>query len=91
MGYFHLFFALAALKGVPKLARQGPRPPVPDRARIAAGVTQAIGTPPGFARVEAVKGYLNLYFSTAEYARRVVDESWPRARTSAAAHRRASG
>ena len=27
---------------------------------------------PGFERVEAVKGYLNLYFSTADYARRVM-------------------
>ena len=31
------------------------------------------GNPAGFSRVEAVKGYLNLYFSTAEYARRVID------------------
>ena len=28
---------------------------------------------PGISRIEAVKGYLNLYFATAEYARRVVD------------------
>jgi len=27
----------------------------------------------GFSHVEATKGYLNLYFSSAEYARRLVD------------------
>ncbi|HEX9388306.1 MAG TPA: arginine--tRNA ligase, partial [Anaerolineales bacterium] len=29
---------------------------------------------PGISHIEAVKGYLNLYFTTSEYARRVVDE-----------------
>ena len=33
-----------------------------------------LGMPAGFDRVEAVKGYLNLYFSTGEYTRRVVDQ-----------------
>ncbi len=40
---------------------------------IARQVADALGKPAGFERVEAVKGYLNLYFSTAEYARRVLD------------------
>jgi len=40
---------------------------------IAAGAAEFLGTPHGFARVEAVKGYLNLYFSPAEFSRRVVD------------------
>ncbi len=65
------FFQLAA-----KEARLGGGKggPVPQRAQeIAAGVAAMMGTPPGFARVEAVKGYLNLYFSTSDYARRVVD------------------
>lgn len=49
---------------------------VPQRAQaIADGVRSALGVPVGFSRVEAVNGYLNLYFSTAAYARRVVDEA----------------
>ncbi len=49
--------------------------PVPQRAQeIAAQVKAEIGSIPGISHVEAVKGYLNLYFTTSEYARRVVDE-----------------
>ncbi len=49
--------------------------PVPQRAQeIAEQVKAEIGSVPGISRVEAVKGYLNLYFETSEYARRVVDE-----------------
>jgi arginyl-tRNA synthetase len=49
--------------------------PVPQRAQeIAEQVKAEIGSVPGISRVEAVKGYLNLYFTTSEYARRVVDE-----------------
>jgi arginyl-tRNA synthetase len=63
------FFQLAALE-----ARQGRGKGIPVPARQESpGVAELIGTLPGFARVEAVKGYLNLYFSTSEYARRVVD------------------
>jgi arginyl-tRNA synthetase len=65
------FFQLAALE-----ARQGNGKgiPVPQRAQeIAADMAAHLGTPAGFAHVEAVKGYLNLYFATAAYARRVVD------------------
>jgi len=40
---------------------------------IAQQVADYLGKPAGFERVEAVKGYLNLYFSTGEYARRVLD------------------
>jgi arginyl-tRNA synthetase len=48
--------------------------PVPHRAQqIAEQVKKAIGNLEGFSHVEAVKGYLNLYFSTPEFARRVVD------------------
>ncbi len=32
-----------------------------------------LGAPAGFGRVEAEKGYLNLFFATSEYSRRVVD------------------
>jgi arginyl-tRNA synthetase len=58
-------------------ARQGKTKgtPVPQRAQqIAEQVKDQIGSAEGISRAEAVKGYLNLYFSTAEYARRVVDQ-----------------
>ncbi len=64
------FFATAALE-----ARQGKKVRVPERAQeIAEQIKAQIGSVPGISRVEAVKGYLNLYFETAEYARRVVQE-----------------
>ena len=71
------FFATAAAE-----ARSGKKVIVPQRAQeIAEQVRSAaenpskdqIGTLTGISRVEAVKGYLNLYFDNAEYARRVVD------------------
>ena len=40
---------------------------------IAQQAADFLGKPAGFERVEAVKGYLNLYFSTGEYACRVLD------------------
>jgi arginyl-tRNA synthetase len=47
---------------------------VPERAQqIAREIAERIGIPSGFSRVEAIKGYLNLYYSTADFARRVVD------------------
>ena len=56
-------------------AGKGSKVPVPQRAQeIAEQVKAEIGDVPGISRVEAVKGYLNLYFETSEYARRVVDE-----------------
>lgn len=55
--------------------------PVPQRAQeIAEQVREILqraaqhGNVPGISHIEAVKGYLNLYFTTSEYARRVVDE-----------------
>ncbi len=63
------FFQIAADE-----ARSGKKVKVPVRAQeIAELVRDALGTPPGFSRVEAVRGYLNLYFSTSEFSRRVVD------------------
>ena len=56
-------------------AGKGNKMPVPQRAQqIAEQVKAEIGNVPGISHVEAVKGYLNLYFTTSEYARRVVDE-----------------
>ncbi len=63
------FFQMAAME-----ARQGKKINVSQRAgELAEQAAAQIGTPQGFSRVEAVKGYLNLYFSTTEYTRRVVD------------------
>lgn len=64
------FFQLAAQE-----SRLGKKVIVPQRAQeIAAAVAAYIGTPQGFDRVEAVKGYLNLYFTPGEYTQRVVDD-----------------
>jgi len=72
------FFATAANE-----ARGGKKIQVPQRAQeIAERVKSAVlsvskdqvGRVDGISRVEAVKGYLNLFFATSEYARRVVDE-----------------
>lgn len=64
------FFQMAAEE-----ARQmGKKINVPQRAQeLAQAVAAALGTPEGFARVEALKGYLNLFFSTAVYTQRVID------------------
>jgi arginyl-tRNA synthetase len=67
------FFAAAAAEA---RSAQAPGKPVPQRAQeLAEAVKSGLGLPAGFSRVEAVKGYLNLYYSTSEYARRVVDEA----------------
>jgi arginyl-tRNA synthetase len=56
-------------------AGKGKKIPVPQRAQeMAEQVKAEIGNIPGISHLEAVKGYLNLYFSTSEFARRVVDE-----------------
>jgi arginyl-tRNA synthetase len=63
------FFQVAAQE-----ARTGAKVVVPQRAQeIAQGIAGNLGTPPGFQRVEAVMGYLNLYFSAEAYCARVVD------------------
>jgi arginyl-tRNA synthetase len=63
------FFQAAAIE-----ARQGKKVVVGERAQeIASAVVEFLGKPEGFERLEAVKGYLNLYFSSAEYTRRIVD------------------
>ena len=55
-------------------AGKGKGIPVPQRAQeIAEQVKAQIGSVKGISHVEAVKGYLNLYFSTEEYTSRVVN------------------
>ncbi|MGB4594602.1 MAG: arginine--tRNA ligase [Anaerolineaceae bacterium] len=52
-------------------ARKGP---VPAHAQaLAEALKEALGTLDGFSRIEAMNGYLNLYFSAAEYAQEVVE------------------
>lgn len=49
--------------------------PVPEHAmKLAELMKASLGQPAGFSRVEAVRGYLNFYFLTSQYAARVVDE-----------------
>lgn len=68
------FFSLAAQEARSGPSAAGIRSPVPQRAQeIATQVAEHLGLPPGFTRLEAVKGYLNLYYDPAEYTRRVVD------------------
>nr|BAL53201.1 arginyl-tRNA synthetase [uncultured Chloroflexota bacterium] len=64
-----LFAAAAA-----EVRQKGWKLPVPQRAQeLALALQEHLGQPAGFSRIEALNGYLNLYFSPAEYARRVVD------------------
>ena len=56
-------------------AGKGKKLPVPQRAQeIAEQVKVQLGGVEGISHAEAVKGYLNVYFETSDYARRVVDE-----------------
>ena len=60
------FFQLAANEA---RAGKGKGLPVPQRAAEMAEQAKAyVGTIPGISRIEATKAYLNLYFSTPEYA-----------------------
>ena len=63
-------------KGNPAKSTQDYRKlPVPQRAQeIAEQVKAELGGAEGISHAEAVKGYLNVYFKTSDYARRVVDE-----------------
>ena len=63
-------FAIAAAEARQNAVKMN----VPQRAAvIAAQLVEFLGLPDGFEKVEAVKGYINLYFSQSIYARRVVD------------------
>jgi arginyl-tRNA synthetase len=55
-------------------ARSGKRVIVPKRAQeLAEGTREYLGNMQEFSHIDALNGYLNLYFSTSEYAQRVVD------------------
>lgn len=74
------FFQLAALENRQKKEQTGQGTNVPQRAReIAELMAERLEAEreekfPGFARIEAANGYLNLYFAPEEYVRRVVDD-----------------
>lgn len=71
-GFATSFFQTAANEA---RAGKGNKLPVPQLAQeIAEQVKAQIGNVDGISRIDAVKGYLNLYFSTSTYANRVVDE-----------------
>ena len=56
-------------------AGKGNKVPVPQKAQeIAEQAKAQIGSVAGVSHIEAVKGYLNIYFETSDYARRVVAE-----------------
>lgn len=63
------FFQIAALE-----ARQGKRINVNARAaELASQVAAYLGIPEGFEKVEAVNGYLNIYFLQSAYAEQVIN------------------
>jgi len=77
-GFATSFFQTAANEA---RAGKGMGKPVPQRAQEMAEQAKGIlrlaaqdESMGGISRIDAVKGYLNLYFSTAVYANRVVDE-----------------
>jgi len=71
-GFATSFFQTAANEA--KLGK-GNKLPVPQKAQeIAEQVKGQLGSVDGISHIEAVKGYLNVYFKTSDYARRVVDE-----------------
>jgi len=68
------FFQIAALESRLKSKTSDKPIPVPLRAQeIASEIAERIGIPPGFSKVEAIKGYLNLYFSQGDFCQKVVD------------------
>lgn len=71
-GFATSFFQTAANEA--KLGK-GNKVPVPQKAQeIAEQVRSQIGSVTGISHIEAVKGYLNVYFKASEYAQRVVEE-----------------
>jgi arginyl-tRNA synthetase len=68
------FFHLAAQESRLLKESGGKGVNVPERAQeIAAAVAEHLGLQPGISHIEAIRGYLNLYYSSTEYTRRVVD------------------
>jgi arginyl-tRNA synthetase len=68
------FFQLAAQEGRGIKEATGKSFNVAERAQELAGaIAEFLGNQAGYSHVEATKGYLNLYFSPAEYSKSLVD------------------
>jgi arginyl-tRNA synthetase len=68
------FFQLAALESRVVKESTGRSLNVAERAQeLASDIAKYLLDEPGFVRKEAVKGYLNLYYSPAEYSQQLVD------------------
>jgi arginyl-tRNA synthetase len=68
------FFQLAAQESRELKKATGQVINVGQRAQqLAESIAAYVGKQPGFTRIEAVKGYLNCYFSTAEFSQRLID------------------
>jgi arginyl-tRNA synthetase len=68
------FFKLAAQVTGKEKERSGKTIPVPLLAQeIAIEIKDRLGTPPGFVHIEAINGYLNLYFAPGEFSARVIE------------------
>jgi arginyl-tRNA synthetase len=71
-GFATSFFQTAANEA---RAGKGNKTPVPKRAQeIAEQIKFQIGSVDGIGHIEALSGYLNMYFKTSDYATRVVNE-----------------
>jgi arginyl-tRNA synthetase len=65
------FFELASQD----FKQSGKKGNVGERAQqLAEAIALSLGNPAGFEKIEAVRGYLNLYFSSSEYAKGVIDQ-----------------
>jgi arginyl-tRNA synthetase len=71
-GFATSFFQAAADEA--RLGKGGKAAVARRAQEIAEHIRTLVGDMQGLSRAEAVRGYLNLYLATAEYARRVVDE-----------------
>lgn len=68
------FFQLAALESREVKEATGKLLNVTERAQqLATDIAAFLSDEPGFVRREAVRGYLNLYYSPAEYSKSLVD------------------
>jgi len=67
------FFKLAAQEARRSTNQHNKKEIVAQRAqKIASGIASKLGRRSEFSRIEAVKGYLNLYYSTADFSIRVI-------------------
>jgi arginyl-tRNA synthetase len=69
------FFKIAAEEARRTPVENSKKIPVNQRAQeIAKGIADHLGTQPGFSKIEAKNGYLNIYFETSSYSQRIIDQ-----------------